>query len=116
MTICKRGEVWMANFNPGRGSEQQGIRPGLIIQNDIGNQYSSTTIIAAITTTIKKYPVTVMIEEGKAGLKKNSMVNLAQIITIDKSRLIKKMGNLEENKIQEVDEAIKVSLGFRSRG
>ena len=115
MTICKRGEVWMANFNPGRGSERQGIRPGLIIQNDIGNQYSSTTIIAAITTTIKKYPVTVTIEEGKAGLKKNSMVNLAQVITIDKSRLIKKLGNLEENKIQEVDEAIKVSLGFHSR-
>lgn len=113
MTLCKRGEVWMVNFNPGRVSEQKGIRPGVIIQNDIGNQYSSTTIIAAITTNIKKYPVTVFIEEGKVGLKKNSMANLAQIITIDKSRLIKKLGKLGEDRIQEVDEAIKVSLGFR---
>jgi mRNA interferase MazF len=110
MTLCKRGEVWMVNFNPGRGSEQQGIRPGLIIQNDIGNQFASTTIIAAITTTIKKYPVTVLIEEGKSGLTKNSMVNLSQILTVDKGRLIKKLGKLEENKIEEVDEALRMSL------
>jgi mRNA interferase MazF len=116
MTIFKRGEVWVVNFNPGRGTEQQGIRPGLIIQNDIGNQFASTMIIAAITTTLKKYPVTVLIEEGKAGLKKNSMVNLSQILTIDKSRLIKKLGKLEENKIQEVDNAIKVSLGLIENG
>jgi len=113
MTLCKRGEVWMVNFNPGRGSEQQGIRPGLIIQNDIGNQFASTTIIAAITTTLKKYPVTVLIEEGKAGLTKNSMVNLSQIFTVDKRRLIKRLGKLEENKIEEVDEALRLSLGLR---
>ena len=113
MTLCKRGEVWMANFNPGRGSEQKGIRPALIIQNDIGNQYASTTIVAAITTTIKKYPVTVLITQGAGGLKENSMVNLAQILTIDKGRLIKKLGRLEEDKMSGVDEAIKVSLGIR---
>jgi mRNA interferase MazF len=103
----------MANFNPGRGSEQTGIRPALVIQNDIGNRYASTTIIAAITTTIKKYPVTVLIPRGTGGLKENSMVNLAQVLTIDKGRLVKKLGRLEENKIGEVDEAIKVSLGIR---
>jgi mRNA interferase MazF len=113
MTLCKRGEVWMVNFNPGRDSEQQGIRPCLIIQNDIGNQFASTTIVAGITTTLKKYPVTILIEEGKAGLKKNSMVNLSQIFTIDKERLIKRLGKLEENKIQEVDEALKLSLGLK---
>jgi mRNA interferase MazF len=112
MTLCKRGEIWMFNFNPNRGSEQQGIRPCLIIQNDIGNQFASTTIVAAITSTLKKYPVTILIEEGKAGLKKNSMVNLSQILTIDKERLIKRLGKLEENKIQEVDEALKLSLGL----
>ena len=64
MTICKRGEIWMVNFNPGRGSEQTGVRPALIIQNDIGNQYASTTVVAAITTTIKKYPVTVLLPES----------------------------------------------------
>jgi mRNA interferase MazF len=101
----------MVNFNPGRGSEQKGIRPGLIIQNDVGNQYSSTTIVTAITTTIKKYPVTVLVPKGKGGLKEESMINFAQIITIDKGRLLKKVGRLEEDKIAEVNEAIKISLG-----
>jgi mRNA interferase MazF len=111
MTICRRGEIWMVNFNPGRGSEQKGIRPGLIIQNDVGNQYAATTIVAAITTTIKKYPVTVFIPKGRGGLKEESMINLAQIITIDKGRLLKKVGRLEEDKIAEVNEAIKISMG-----
>jgi len=112
MTICKRGEVWMVNFSPGRGSEQKGNRPALLIQNDIGNQYASTTIVAAITTTIKKYPVTVLIPEGKGGLKENSMVNLAQILTVDKERLTKKLGYLGEERMAEVDEAIRISLGL----
>ena len=103
----------MTNFNPGRGSEQAGIRPALIIQNDIGNRYASTTIVAAITTTIKKYPVTVLISQGTSGLRENSMVNLAQVLTIDKGRLTKKLGGLDETKMNEVDEAIKVSLGIK---
>jgi len=111
MTGCKRGEVWMVNFNPGRGSEQKGIRPALIIQNDTGNQYAATTIVAAITSTIKKYPVTVVVPRGKGGLKEESMINLAQILTIDKGRLIRKIGQIEKEKIVEVDEAIKISLG-----
>jgi mRNA interferase MazF len=113
MTICKRGEIWMVNFNPGRGSEQTGVRPALIIQNDIGNQYASTTIVAAITTTIKKYPVTVLLAQGKGGLKQSSMVNLAQILTVDKARLIKRMGYVGDDKIEEINEAIKVSLGIQ---
>ena len=102
----------MVNFNPGRGSEQKGNRPALIIQNDVGNQYASTTIVAAITTTIKKYPVTVLIPEGKGGLKENSMVNLAQLLTVDKGRLTKKLGYLGEARMAEVDEAIRISLGI----
>ena len=111
MITCKRGEIWMVNFNPGRGSEQKGIRPALIIQNNIGNQYASTTIVSAITTMLKKYPVTVLVPRGKGGLKENSMVNLAHILTVDKGRLMRKLGNLEEDKIAEVNEAIKISLG-----
>ena len=110
MTACKRGEIWMVNFNPGRGSEQKGIRPALIIQNDIGNRYASTTIVSAIATTLKKYPVTVLVPRGKGGLKETSMVNLAHILTVDKGRLMRKLGNLEEDKIAEVTEAIKISL------
>jgi len=113
MTACKRGEIWLVNFNPGRGSEQKGIRPALIIQNDTGNQYASTTIIAAITTTLKKYPVTVIIDKGKGGLKEPSMVNLAQVLTIDKERLIKRLGQLGADKMQEIDEAIRISLGVK---
>jgi mRNA interferase MazF len=112
MTTCKRGEVWMVDFNPGRGSEQKGNRPALIIQNDVGNQYASTTIVAAITTTIKKYPVTVLIPGGKGGLKEYSMVNLAQLLTVDKKRLTKKLGYLSEERMAEVDEAIRISLGI----
>ncbi len=111
MSPCKRGEIWMVNFNPGRGSEQRGIRPALIIQNDIGNQYASTTVVAAVTTTIKKYPLTVTIPKGKSGLKEESMVNLAQILTMAKERLIKRVGTLDKDKLLEVDEAIKISIG-----
>jgi mRNA interferase MazF len=108
--VCHRGEVWLANFNPGRGSEQKGIRPALIVQNDIGNQYASTTIIAAITTTLKKYPVTVLLDRNEGGLEEHSMVNLAQILTLDKGRLMKKLGNITAEKLNEVGEAIEISL------
>lgn len=100
----------MVNFNSGRGSEQRGLRPALIIQNDTGNQFASTTIVAAITSTNKKYPVTVLVSKGRSGLKEESMVNLAQILTIDKERLSKKVGALEIDKMEEVDEAIRISL------
>ena len=109
---CRRGEVWLVNFNPGRGSEQKGTRPALIIQNDVGNQYASTTIVAAITTTLKHYPVTVFLDRHEGGLKEPSMVNLAQILTLDKGRLIKRLGSLEAEKLQEVGEALNVSLGL----
>lgn len=81
--VCRRGEVWLVNFNPGRGSEQKGVRPSLVIQNDVGNQYASTTIVAAITTTLKKYPVTVLLDPQEGGIKEPSMVNLAQLLTIE---------------------------------
>lgn len=109
---CKRGDVWLVNFNPGRGSEQQGIRPAVIIQNDIGNQHSSTTIVAAVTTTIKRFPVTVVLNRRESGLKEVSMVNLAQLLTIDRERLMKKLGALASERLIEVDRAIEVSLGL----
>ena len=108
----KRSEVWLVNFNPGRGSEQKGIRPAIILQNDIGNQYAATTIIAAITTTIKIYPVTVFLKAKSAGLSENSMINLAQILTVDKSRLHKKLGQLTGKQMAKVDKALRISLGL----
>jgi len=110
----RRGEVWMVNFHPGRGSEQQGIRPALIIQNDVGNQYATTTIVAAITSTIKIYPVTVPLKKGEAGLKQSSMVNLAQILTVDKSRLQRRLGRLRAETLDRVNAAIQISLDLAS--
>ena len=106
----RRGEVWLVNFNPGRGSEQKGIRPALVIQNDTGNAYAATTIVGAITTTIKEFPVTVVLPAGEGGLKQSSMVNLAQMLTLDKRRLQKRLGNLGAPTMHRVNEAIRVSL------
>ncbi len=109
---CCRGEVWMVNFNPGRGSEQRGMRPALIIQNNVGNQYGSTTIVAAITTTIKTYPVTVVLDRHEGGLSQQSMVNLAQILTVDKQRLMKRLGAVSQARLGEINAALLISLGL----
>ena len=106
----RRGEVWLVSFNPGRGSEQTGIRPALVVQNDVGNQYAATTIVAAITTTIKAYPVTVVIRARTCGLPRDSMVNMAQVLTIDKARLIKKLGELTPEQLAAANRALRVSL------
>lgn len=107
----KRGEVWLVNLGPGRGSEQAGIRPALVIQNDVGNRYASTTVVAAVTSTIRKYPVTVVLAKGEAGLEKASMVNLAQLLTVDKKRLRTRLGSVRSRSMKAVDEAIRLSLG-----
>lgn len=108
--VPRRGEVWLVNFNPGRGSEQRGIRPALVIQNDTGNIHAATTIVATITTTIKEFPVTVVLPAGEGGLKQKSMVNLAQMLTLDKRRLQKPLGNVSGPTMQRVNEAIRISL------
>ena len=108
--LPRRGEVWLVNFSPGRGSEQQGIRPAVVIQNDVGNQYAATTIVAAITSTLRIYPVTVPLRRGEGGLRQASMVNLAQILTIDKARLQRRLGVLAPERIATVNAAMKVSL------
>jgi mRNA interferase MazF len=111
-TSCRRGEIWLVNFHPGRGSEQKGPHPALILQNDVGNIHAATTIVAAITTTTKKYPVTVLLGPSEAGLRQASMVNLAELLTIDKGRLLRRLGGLGHDRMQEVEEAIRISLGL----
>jgi mRNA interferase MazF len=107
----KRGEIYWVSWNPSRGSEQSGVRPALVIQNDVGNRYSPTTIVAALTTaTEKPYPFTVRITAKESGLPKDSTVNLSVIMTIDKTRLKEKCGELKEDRISEINEAIKASL------
>lgn len=106
----RRGDVWMVDFSPSRGSEQRGIRPALVIQNDVGNQHAATTIVAAISSTIKAYPVTVPLRKGDGGLKQPCMVNLAQILTLDKSRLQQPIGTLPPELMDRVNAAIGISL------
>jgi mRNA interferase MazF len=109
----KRGEIYWVDWNPGRGSEQSGLRPALVIQNDIGNKHSPTTIVAALTTAIEKpYPFLIKVTAKESGLPKNSIVNLAVILTVDKTRLTNKCGELSEARMSKVNDAIKASLGL----
>jgi len=112
MAFPKRGEVWLVNWNPGRGSEQTGIRPALIIQNDIGNEKAPTTIIAAISSSIKLYPMNVLIEPPEGGLDHPSIVKTSQILTVSKKRLEKQLGKLSDSKMNEVEGALKLSLSI----
>ena len=110
----KRGEIFLANLESTRESEQGGIRPVLIIQNDTSNKHSPVTIIAAITSKVfeKEYPTNIFISKDDSRLDKDSTIMLNQIRTIDNSRLIKKTGLVDNFTMNKVDRAIKVSLAL----
>ena len=113
--VIKRGDMFYADLSPVVGSEQGGIRPVLIIQNDMGNKYSQTVIEAAITskTNKTKLPTHIEIDSEKCGLKNNSVILTEQIRTIDKSRLKEKIGHIEdENTINQINNALGVSFGL----
>lgn len=109
----KRGEIYWLNWYPSRGSEQNGTRPALIIQNDVGNTFGNTTIVAACTTAdVKPYPFIVPVTREESGLPKDGKINLSVIITVDKSRLGAKCGELTGEKMAEVNKALKISLNL----
>ncbi len=108
----KRGEVWLVNWNPARGSEQAGRRPALVIQNDIGNEKAPTTIVAAISGSVKLYPMNVQINPPEGGLDHPSIIKTSQILTISKQRLEKRLGRISRESLDEVDSAIKLSLAL----
>lgn len=111
--MMKRGDVYYADLSPVVGSEQGGIRPVLILQNNIGNKYSPTVIVAAITSKIGKSKVPTHVAIGKdRGLTENSVALLEQIRTIDKQRLTDKITHLSDDLMAEVDTAIRISLGL----
>lgn len=112
--VIKRGDVFFADLSPVVGSEQGGTRPVLIIQNDIGNRFSPTVIVAAITAQINKakLPTHVEIDAEKYGLERDSVILLEQIRTIDKSRLTDKITQLDDTLMHEVDQGLEVSLGI----
>lgn len=109
----KRGEIWYADFGLGQGSEQSGSRPVLIIQNDTGNQFSPTVIVAALTDRNKRFMPTHLPITKKHGLDKDSVILMEQIRTIDKSRLTSRCAAvLPDHIMQKVDQLIKISLGL----
>jgi mRNA interferase MazF len=125
MTV-RRGEIYWVEFNPVKGSEQAGLRPALVVQNDVGNQYSPTTIVVAITRTIppRPYPFIVVIEPEESGLSERSAVNCSQMATIQQtgtsSRLrpprgkssVEAVGHLGVEKLAQIDEALKFNLAL----
>ena len=113
MTV-KRGDIYYADLSPVVGSEQGGVRPVLIVQNDIGNKYSPTVIAAAITSQKEKskLPTHIELHSQECGLSRDSVVLLEQIRTIDKRRLKEKMGKLDESSMQRIDHALSVSFGL----
>ena len=110
----RRGDIFYADLSPVVGSEQGGLRPVLIIQNDVGNRYSPTVIAAAITSRMGKtrLPTHIDIYAEKVGLAKDSVILLEQIRTLDKRRLKEKMGHLDDRMMNEVNTAIAVSFGL----
>jgi len=112
--IIKRGDIFYADLSPVIGSEQGGVRPVLIVQNDVGNKYSPTVIAAAITSQINKakLPTHIEISAQDYGLAKDSVILLEQIRTIDKKRLREKIGRLDDELMEKVNEALSVSFGL----
>jgi mRNA interferase MazF len=113
--VLKRGEVYLCSFDPTVGHEIKKTRPALVIQNDVGNRYSPLTIVAAITSTVPPmpHPVAVVIDSTAAnGLDVRSSIRLDQIRTVDRQRLVRRLGVVDSGTMARVDEALKISLGL----
>ena len=118
MLSVKRGDIYYADLSPVVGSEQGGIRPVLVLQNDIGNKYSPTVIVAAITSQINKskLPTHLEINADKFGIAKDSVILLEQLRTIDKRRLREKVCHIGSSSMGKIDYALKISLGLIDLG
>ncbi len=110
----RRGDIYLVEFDPARGHEIKKTRPALIIQNNIGNQYSPITIVAAISSRfdVPPHPTDVVIEMIESGLPQRSAIVLNQIRSVDRERLLKRVGRLQAPAMQRVDQALKISLGL----
>ncbi len=114
MKTIRRGEVWQVRFDTIEGSEMGKTRPALVLQNDLGNRYAGTTIVAAITARVKEMPTLVDIEPSKEnGLCRLCAVNLSHLRTISRSRLVVRLGRIEDGYWPMIEQATLISLGFR---
>jgi mRNA interferase MazF len=115
MSFPRRGEVYLVEFDPARGHEIRKTRPALVVQNDIGNRHSPLTIVAAITSRLSPtpYPVEVVVQpDHKNGLSVRSAIHLDQVRSVDRERLVKRLGALDAPTMRKVDAALKISLGL----
>lgn len=114
MATPKRGEIYWVDFHPARGVEQKGRRPALVVQNDTGNAMAPYTVVVAVTTTPihKPYPFMVALAAGEGGLREASVVNCSQILTIDQARLGGRLGQVDEVRMRQVDEALRYQLAL----
>jgi mRNA interferase MazF len=110
----RRGEVWLANLDPTQGSEQAGTRPVIIFQDDIVSQFSTTVIAIPLTTNLRRasLPICMVIEQGDGGLAENSVALCFQIRVLDKTRLIRKLGQLRTETITQLEEVVLLTLGY----
>jgi len=110
----KRGEIWLANLNPTQGSEQAGIRPVIIFQNDLVSQFSSTTIAIPLTTNQRRasLPICMAIKQGDGGLDQDSVALCFQMRVLDKARLMRRLGQLSAETIAQLEEVVLVTLGY----
>jgi len=110
----RRGEVYLVNFDPVIGAEIRKTRPALIVQNDIANRHSPVTIVSAITSQFEEplYPTEVLLKAGEGGMKKDSVILLNQIRSVDKKRLVRRLGRIDAEAMHRVDRSIQISLGL----
>ena len=110
----KRGEIYWIDFNPARGSEQRGHRPGLVVQNDTGNEHASTTVVVAGTSTplTRPYPFAVALAAGEGGLREASVAHCEQILTISQDRLGDRIGTLSDERMRQVSAALRYQLSL----
>lgn len=113
MTV-KRGEVWLADLNPTRGSEQAGVRPVIIFQNDLISQFTTTVIVIPLTTNLRRaaLPMCLTIEKGEGGLAETSVALCYQIRVLDRTRLKRKLGKLKQDNISRLEEVVILTLGY----
>lgn len=114
MTPCRRGEIYWLDWEPSRAVEIRGRRPALVVQNDLGNQHSPATVVAAISSAAVKasYPFIVILDASEGGLPRASFVNCSQLVTVDKRRLIQKIGKLSAERMAAVDQALRYELSL----
>ena len=114
MVGVSRGDIWLVDLNPVRGSEQRGIRPCLVISNDVTNRYAPTVCVAPFTSNLtgRRFPINVVLTRGDTGLKVDSLLLCGQLRTVAKERLLRKLSSVRAERVPDIEKALKLYLGL----